>query len=34
MNNNSLWNDVLNKLRDQISPVSFNAWFKNIQLYN
>ncbi len=34
MNNDSLWNSVLNELREQISPVSFNAWFKNIKLHN
>lgn len=33
MNNELIWNTFLDKIKEQISPLSFDTWFKDTRLY-
>lgn len=33
MNTDMLWNNFLDKIRDRISPLSYDTWFKDTKLY-
>lgn len=33
MNNELIWNTFLDKIKEQISPLSFDTWFKDTKLY-
>lgn len=34
MNNEVLWNNFLEKIKDRISPLSYDTWFKDTKLYS
>ncbi len=34
MNTELLWNNFLEKIKDRISPLSYDTWFKDTRLYN
>ena len=33
MNENQLWNKFLEEIKDKMSPISFETWFKDTYLY-
>ena len=33
MNTDILWNNFLDKIKDRISPLSYDTWFKDTKLY-
>lgn len=33
MNTDMLWNNFLNKIKERISPLSYDTWFKDTKLY-
>ena len=33
MNTDILWNNFLDKIKERISPLSYDTWFKDTELY-
>ena len=33
MNTDILWNNFLDKIKERISPLSYDTWFKDTKLY-
>ena len=33
MNTDNLWNEFLDKIKERITPLSYDTWFKDTKLY-